>query len=342
MTRARNQIISLETTPYYHCISRCVRRAFLWGEDSFTGKNYEHRKEWVIERLRELSGVFAIDICAYAIMSNHYHLVLRVDQHKADTWEMQQVIEQWNKLYKLPLLVARYLREETTTRAEAKAAECIIETWRERLCDISWFMRTLNEHLARRANEEDNCTGRFWEGRFKSQALLDEAAVLTCMSYVDLNPLRAGMAETPEASDFTSIQQRIRKYVRKTAKSYGNPTKTPLPAVPLMPLIKQHRDPHQNAIGFTLTDYLALVDWAGRAVREGKRGAINEAAPPILQRLGLEPTRYLEHLKGDAGTEHSSVLGHIEQVKEAAESLGRRFIKGAGEARRLYRPSHAS
>ncbi len=72
MTQARSQQISLEDTPYYHCISRCVRRAFLCGEDHVTGANYEHRKTWVVEKLKELSEVFAIDVCAYAIMSNHY------------------------------------------------------------------------------------------------------------------------------------------------------------------------------------------------------------------------------------------------------------------------------
>ncbi len=337
MTRARNQLISLDTTPYYHCISRCVRRAFLWGEDSLTGKNYEHRKEWVISRLQELADVFAIDICAYAIMSNHYHLVLRVDRQKAESWSGPQVAEQWEKLYKLPRLVNCYLRKGTTTQAETAAAEKIIETWRERLTDISWFMRGLNEHLARKANAEDHCTGRFWEGRFKSQALLDEAAVLTCMSYVDLNPVRAGIAETPEDSDFTSIQQRIRQHTRQNNKS--RITITEPQQTPLMPLVKQQQDLHENAIGFTLMDYLELVDWAGRAVREDKRGAIPEHVPPILHRIGLEPGRYLEHLWGIAATEQPSMLGHIDRIRQTAATLGRCFIKGIGEARRLYRPA---
>ncbi|MGB1110170.1 MAG: transposase, partial [Gammaproteobacteria bacterium] len=208
MTRAREQLISLSDTPYYHCISRCVRRAFLCGEDHLTGNNYEHRKGWVIERLHLLDSVFAIDLCAYAVMSNHCHLVLRVDTARADDWEREQVIERWQRLYSLPPLIQQYLAGSSSPGLQQKAEE-IIERWRERLMDISWYMRSLNEHLARRANAEDGCTGRFWEGRFKSQALLDEAAVLTCMSYVDLNPIRAKIAQTPEDSDFTAIQQRI-------------------------------------------------------------------------------------------------------------------------------------
>jgi REP element-mobilizing transposase RayT len=335
MTRARNQLISLDTTPYYHCISRCVRRAFLWGEDALTGKNYAHRKVWVINRLRELADIFAIDICAYAVLSNHYHLVLRVDRYKAETWSHTQVVERWGKLHKLPVLVARYLRGEMTTGAEITAAEQIIETWRERLIDISWFMRSLNEHLARQANEEDGCTGRFWEGRFKSQALLDEAAVLTCMSYVDLNPVRAKMAATPEESDFTSIQQRIHQQLNP-AKEHKSSTSEAKTTVPLMPLVKQSQDRHENAIGFTLKDYLELIDWAGRAVRENKRGSIAESAPPILQRIGLEPQRYLQHLSGQAATEQPVMLGPIHRLREAAVFLERAFIKGIAEARRLY------
>ena len=86
MIQARSQQVSLEDIPYYHCISRCVRRAFLCGEDHVTGKNYEHRKSWVVEKLKELSKVFAIDLCAYAIMSNHYHAILHVDADTAKNW----------------------------------------------------------------------------------------------------------------------------------------------------------------------------------------------------------------------------------------------------------------
>ncbi|MCG5517402.1 MULTISPECIES: transposase [unclassified Ectothiorhodospira] len=335
MTRARHQLICPEATSYYHTISRCVRRAFLCGEDSLTGKNHEHRKTWVTQRLRELADAFAIEICAYAIMSSHYHLVLRIDQGTAKQWDSEQVIEHWGRLYSVPVLVTRYQRGETTSKAENIKAEEIIETWRERLTDISWFMRSLNEYLARRANEEDHCKGHFWESRFKSQALLDDAAVLACMSYVDLNPVRAKMADTPEASDFTSIQQRIRDVAPKQTK----PTdEAPIKAIPLMRLVPQRHDPHPNSIGFTLPDYLELVDWAGREIREGKPGSINAAAPPILERLHLDPHRLMDHLRGEAMIEKPVMLGSVEKLKQTVATFERKFVKGISEARRLFRP----
>ncbi|MCP4043639.1 MAG: transposase, partial [Gammaproteobacteria bacterium] len=109
MTKARQNLISLSDTPYYHCINRCVRRAFLWGEDQFTGQSYEQRKQWIVTKIKELSSVFAIDVCAYAVLSNHYHTVLYVDSSRALNWDDKEVVERWKQLFSGVVLVDRYM-----------------------------------------------------------------------------------------------------------------------------------------------------------------------------------------------------------------------------------------
>jgi hypothetical protein len=169
MTYARKTLISLQDTPYYHLMGRCVRRAWLCGFDKYSGRDYSHRKQWVLERLRHLTSMCAVDVCAYAIMSNHYHLVVHVDQAKAKAWTLREVVDRWTSMFSVPPTVERWLKGEAG-QAECEAAEAKIETWRARLYDVSWFMKCLNEHLARRANAEDECTGHFWQSRFRSQA----------------------------------------------------------------------------------------------------------------------------------------------------------------------------
>ncbi|MEB8434298.1 hypothetical protein OO007_18820 [Cocleimonas sp. KMM 6892] len=317
MTIARSQQIDLSVTPYYHCVNRCVRRAFLCGEDSLSGNNYEHRRKWISNKIKSLAEVFAIDVAAYAVMSNHYHIVLRVDQEGAEALNSLEIIERWNELFSLPVIISRFLKGECTTPAELKVVDEIIETWRIRLHDISWFMRLLNEHIARESNKEDNVTGRFWEGRFKSQALLDEQALITCMAYVDLNPIRANMARTPEASDFTSIQERIQKVMNKRKCE-------------LLPFHDKTNN-KTSAIPFELNDYIALIDWSGRAILENKRGSIPANTPPILTRLGIDDKDWINHIHYFE-RQFPTVAGSIEKLKQLAEHTSRRWIKGMGKA----------
>jgi REP element-mobilizing transposase RayT len=176
-----------------------------------SGQNFDHRRDWIITWILRLADIFAIDVASYAVMSNHYHIVLRIDAEHAATWSVEEVLERWTRLFSGPVLIQRYLSDarDTMTEAECERVREIAEEYRERLMNLSWFMRVLNENIAREANREDGVKGRFWEGRFKSQALLDEIALLSAMVYVDLNPIRAGLAATPEESDHTSIQSRI-------------------------------------------------------------------------------------------------------------------------------------
>jgi hypothetical protein len=328
MTYARKRLVSLHDTPYYHIVARCVRRAWLWGVDEYAGKDYSHRKAWVLERLTQLSSIFAIDLCAYAIMSNHYHLVVYVDQGCARQWTQREVVERWSRLFTRPLLVARWERGEGMD-AEREAAERIIERWRARLADVSWFMRCLNEHLARRANAEDGCTGRFWEGRFKSQALLDEAGLLTAMAYVDLNPVRAGVAATPEGSEFTSIYERV-----KALKTFDSAAATDTSGAPPLRAFRTSA-PSQAHIPFELHDYLQLVDWTSELRRDDKRRAVAMGVPAIMDRLHLNPQAWSLAMR-PRGNVFGRALGRLGRMELHARTLGQSWVRGLKQSERLF------
>ena len=290
MTRPRKALISLADTPYYHVTSRCVRRAFLCGKDPYSGRDYEHRRQWVVDRIRLLASLFAIDICAYAVMSNHYHLVLKLCPDQLDNVSDDDIIERWCSLFKGPLLIQRYRAGAALPEAELATLADIVRVWRGKLASLSWFMRCLNQPIAMQANREDGCTGKFWECRFTSQALKTEEALVSCMAYVDLNPVRANMAPTPETSNYTSIQERI-KPAFELNKAIEHQLRTGdllgfnSPLKPLLPF--KHSSEVKSTIPYAFRDYLELVDWTGRVIRNDKRGAINTDLPPILERLGL-------------------------------------------------------
>jgi REP element-mobilizing transposase RayT len=317
MPTARKRLVSLDDTPYYHCIARCVRRAFLCGKDPVNGYDFEHRRQWIVDRMKLLSSVFAIDLCAYAVMSNHYHIVLRVNRGQAGEWSKREVAERWTRVFSGPDVVKCWLEGVHLSNAEYARVGQLLETWRSRLHDISWFMRCLNEPIARMANSEDQCTGRFWEGRFKSQALLDERAVLSCMAYVDLNPIRAALASTPEHSDYTSIQERIRFPSDHALKPFSEVGDQDL------------------CLPFRLKDYLELVDWAGRHIHKPKQGHIPQTAPAILQRLAMDSAVVLDYLEQKPKMPVRA-LGSASQLRSMARSVGMKFLRGVSLGKRLF------
>ena len=323
MRANRVEQVNVETTPYYHCIARCVRRAFLCGDDPYSGENFDHRKEWVRSRLERLTSLFAIDVLAYAVMSNHVHVVLHVDPERAASWSTEEVVARYCGLFRM----ARGKLAQARGDGERNA---LIEVWRARLCDLSWMMRALSEHIARRANREDGVKGRFWEGRFKSQALLDETGLLTCMAYVDLNPVRAGIATTLEGSDFTSVQQRLLDVAKKRARR----RKLTAPAS-LSPFAGQTPSGAQRVpIPMDFAAYLELLDWAGRAVRDDKRGHVSGAEPPLLRALRLSPGGFVAALRHrEMAT--ARVLGTLASLEQYAARHDRQRVRGKALAQRM-------
>ena len=328
MTRARATLVSVEQTPYYHCVGRCVRRAYLCGVDATSGRNCEHRRDWMRQRLAELVEVFAIDLCAYALMSNHYHLVVQLRPAAAGEWSAEEVVERWTRLFSGPEVARRFLREELLDAAEHAHLDALVASWRARLGNLSWFMRCLNEWIARRANAEDGCTGHFWEGRFKTQALLDDAAVVTAMAYVDLNPVRAGLAADIPSSDYTSAQDRLAALTRPAPASEAvRPS--------LLPFADAARGDTSSALPFNLLDYLELLDETGRVVRDDQRGFIDGATPCLLARLGVAPGEWLKTVTA-LQSRYERAMGAPERLRRLAAAWAAQWICGIGFARRLY------
>ncbi|MEC4728497.1 transposase [Shewanella sp. D64] len=311
MPRPRRTQVSIEDTPAYHCCSRVSRRAYLFGDDKYTGKNYDHRRGWVESQLLKLGGIFAIDIAAYAVMSNHLHVVLQIDIYQANSWTELDVVTRWHQLFKGTDITQKFAKGEVIADHEVNQLKNVIAEYRSRLSDISWFMRCLNEPIARMANKEDKCTGRFWEGRFKSQALLDEAALLACMAYVDLNPIRAKMAETPEGSAHTSIKRRVKSAIK------GEQPKS------LLPFVGNESNNMPKGLMFNVKDYLTLVDETGRIIRHDKRGAISAQSQQILTRLNISVENWLK-ITNEFGKLFKGPVGTLQEVTLYCEHLDKR------------------
>jgi len=227
----------------------------------------------------------------------HYHLALKVCPEQLEDLCEDDITDRWCALFKGPLLIQNYRSGEDLKPFERLAVSDIVNVWRSRLSSISWFMRCLNQPIAHQANREDKCTGKFWESRFTSQALKSEEALLSCMAYVDLNPVRAGMADTPERSSHTSIRERLKpefdlQHAIKDQTKCSDLLDFRTPLKPLLTFENRLLNESQTGILFNFEEYLALVDWTGRIIRNDKRGFIDIALPPILRRLQLSAKQW--------------------------------------------------
>jgi REP element-mobilizing transposase RayT len=314
MTQARSHLIPIGSSGSYHCVQRCVRRAYLCGIDHYTQQSFEHRKAWVQARIALVGECFSVAIYAFAVMSNHLHLVLHVEPSATRTWSDEKVAQRWVRLFppRVDSDEARMFKQDRLIANPARLALC-----RTRLGSLSWFMKCLAEPIARQANAEDGCKGRFWEGRFKSQVLCDDKAVLAAMAYVDLNPIRADMTSNLLGSDHTSIQKRILDAEHN--------------AIPLTQALTPLHGTLLACLPIRLGDYVELVEWTGRQVRADKRGAIPKQAPSVLKRLHINEKRWTTQVKG-IGSRYWRVVGDVDDLLEKAKQLNQRWLKGIGTA----------
>ena len=310
MTRPRSHIAPPDTAGTYHCVQRCVRRAFLCGVDHYSGCSFEHRKAWIKARIHLVAECFAVSVHAYAIMSNHLHLVIAIDPGITTAWCDDEIASRWVRLFPP--------REDTEAAIERKRRRLMsdpvrLDLIRRRLGNLSWLMRCLVEPIARRANREDGCKGRFWEGRYKCQALCDERSVLAAMAYVDLNPIRAGIAEHLETSEHASVSSRI-----EAAKS--NPATLTRPLMPIAGDLRPNFD-------LSVADYLSVLDWTGRMLAPGRRGRIASDTPAILAILDQDARRWTTRVAA-FGSGWSRAAGSARDLVALAERLGQRWLKG--------------
>lgn len=317
MTRPRADIVPPDTAGAFHCIQRCVRRAFLCGVDHYTGQSFEHRKHWVEDRIRLVADCFAVAIEAYAVMSNHLHLVLRIDPATTAAWSDEDVAARWVRLFPP--------REDSGEAVMHKRLRLLahperVSLLRQRLGNLCWLMRCLVEPIARRANREDGCKGRLWEGRYKCQRLCDERSLLAAMAYVDLNPIRAGMAEDLDGSVHTSVAARM-------AEAKCEPSFVHAPLKPVAGNLAP-------ATRLTTADYLQILDWTGRQLMPGKRGRIAGKAPSALAGIDHDSQRWTTRVAA-FGSGWYRVVGTAQDLTALAERMGLSWLKGIRLALRL-------
>jgi REP element-mobilizing transposase RayT len=345
---ARAEVFSPDEIAIVHVMNRTVRRCFLLGDDPVSGKNFDHRKDWMEDQLEIQARHFGIDLICYALMSNHFHLILRSRPDVVATWNDTEVARRWLMLCPKRKPSKRKVSKNATSKDGSREAQppeptqaeinaivndpVEVQELRSRLSDISWWMRLLSQKIGSRANRDDNEVGKFWQSRFKGVKLLDEASILACAAYVDLNPIRAAIAENLEGSLYTSAQQRLLELQNKVAKKgrvngkAGKPGKQrPVLksiASALSPVgltdgrsgvgacvhIEGYRASDKGFLRLNTAEYLELLDWTARKLKNGKRGATPKCAPPLFERLGINEQTWLE-LTRDFGRLFSTVAG---------------------------------
>ncbi|QDV56166.1 hypothetical protein [Rosistilla oblonga] len=305
MTMARKYLVDPAVTRWYHCISRCVRQAFLLHEDG--NETQCDWRQWIEDRLQKLDANFAISVGGFSVMDNHLHVLCRLDYEVADRWSPQEVVRRWIAVYPPKTLKSNDGNVVRKWIADHAKDQRRVTQLRDRLKNLGWFMKSLKEPLARLANKADDCHGTFWEARYKSIAILDDAALLSTGVYIDLNPLAAGIASAPEESLHTSIRKRVQHVCEKGEKEIerlkaarrgsvaasltAGSMEQDLWLVPIedrrsVELDEAARESCREGMleSFPLGSYLLLLDYTGRLFHEGKAN-MEAGVKEIFERL---------------------------------------------------------
>jgi hypothetical protein len=302
----------------YHNWNRVVRRAFLFGYDPVTKRDYSFRKKWIILHLKFLASIFAVDVFAFSVMINHLHTILRTLPSRVNEWSDYEVASRWIRLHH-----DEGIHHEIQIQALLQSPELIKET-RMKLSDLSTFMKELNEYIARRANKEDGITGTFFDGRFRCKPILDFPATVCCLLYVDLNEVRAGAAPTPEESDASSIQVRINAWQDRMIEKYEELWLCPIQSTPT----------RRGILNLTDEEYFKLVDETGRMIRADKPGYIDPDLPPILSRIGIVPKAWDKLIKQFG--KFTTAAGTVSSLRNFANSHGQKWVKGISLAKASF------
>ena len=338
---AREEVFSPDEIACVHVMNRAVRQCYLMGDDPISGKNFDHRKVWMEQKLELHAANFGIDLLGDSILSNHFHLVLRSRPDVVATWDDTEVARRWWNL--CPKRKHKDGTAKDPTEFDLNSIRKdpdVLKEIRSRLSDISWWMRLLCQHVGQRANRETGETGKFWESRFKAVRLLDESAILACVAYVDLNPIRACLAETIESSDFTSAQKRLEALLLETvaiepaaiadhsaefrAEILRRPDRSLAPVqieertdeLGPCPSKSGFRCSEKGFLNMTAAEYLELLDWTARQLAPGKPGSTPEGIPPLLERVHLKPKSWLG-LVTNFGKLFHNVAGRPQEIARA-------------------------
>mgnify|MGYP002623053666 FL=1 len=343
-TCPRSDVVLEGESHFYHVWTRCVRRACLFGSDDQTVGDYTYRRNWILRYLVELCRLFAVEVNFHAEMQNHLHFLLRTRPDLVKLWSDEEVVRRW-------MAICRLIRsedgktirelEDAEVQAKLRDPEKVAQI-RQNLSSVSQFMKALCEHIARRANREDDVSGAFFESRFGCRRIENEAGIVICGMYIDLNEIRAGEAKTPETSTHTSAYDRI---VARRQRAEGvapekqadcwlselflDPRSDAYVPGP-QPSATGKRASDKGVLPLQLDDYLQLLDWTGRQLVKDKPGAIPKHLAPILERLGMAATKAEQWLDLIANFDKlfTHVVGTSQQLVDRAAEKGRRYFRG--------------